>query len=109
MSHSFIKKPDNGPHSALAGLGVLASEQPRPPCTVCGTPWEKHGSYPTCASHPYSPDGRCGHVGIFADGRFTGAPCAGAECKNGCVGASGVPGGQDQVLMLLRRTEMTHE
>lgn len=27
MSQSFIKKPDNGPHSALGGLGVLASEQ----------------------------------------------------------------------------------
>lgn len=26
MSQSFIKKPDNGPHSALAGLGVLRSE-----------------------------------------------------------------------------------
>lgn len=28
MSESFIKKPDNGPHSALAGLGVLSTEQP---------------------------------------------------------------------------------
>lgn len=27
MSQSFIKKPDNGPHSALTGLGVLASER----------------------------------------------------------------------------------
>lgn len=27
MSESFIKKPDNGPHSALAGIGVLRSEQ----------------------------------------------------------------------------------
>ena len=27
MSQSFIKKPDSGPHSALAGLGVLASER----------------------------------------------------------------------------------
>ncbi len=27
MSQSFIKKPDNGPHSALSGLGVLGSEQ----------------------------------------------------------------------------------
>jgi hypothetical protein len=26
MSQSFIKKPDNGPHSALGGLGVLATE-----------------------------------------------------------------------------------
>jgi hypothetical protein len=28
VSQSFIKTPDNGPHSALAGLGVLQSEQP---------------------------------------------------------------------------------
>src|SRR5512133_1203417 len=28
---------------------------PRPPCAVCGTPYEKHGSYPTCASHSYEP------------------------------------------------------
>lgn len=27
MSQSFIKKPDTGPQSALAGLGVLASER----------------------------------------------------------------------------------
>jgi hypothetical protein len=28
------------------------------PCSVCGTPYEKHGSYPTCATHPYTPSGR---------------------------------------------------
>lgn len=28
MSQSFIKKPDNGPHSALGGLGVLRAERP---------------------------------------------------------------------------------
>lgn len=27
MSQSFIKKPDNGPHSSLAGLGVLSAER----------------------------------------------------------------------------------
>lgn len=27
MSESFVPKPDNGPHSALNGLGVLASER----------------------------------------------------------------------------------
>lgn len=31
MSESFIKKPGNSPHSALAGLGVLRAE--RPPST----------------------------------------------------------------------------
>lgn len=30
MSQSFIKQPDQGPHSALAGLGVLRSELPKP-------------------------------------------------------------------------------
>lgn len=50
---------------------------PRPACLVCGTPHEKHGSYPTCASHPYTPDGSCQHV--------IGAKCAGEECRNGCV------------------------
>ncbi len=29
----------------------------RPPCTVCGKPFAEHGSYPTCASHAYTPDG----------------------------------------------------
>jgi hypothetical protein len=33
---------------------VYGSPEPRPPCAVCGTPAEKHGSYPTCASHPYT-------------------------------------------------------
>jgi hypothetical protein len=192
MSQSFIKQPDNGPHSALSGLGVLAGEQPaqdpmpvamadysqeqidglthseiadrlrlyshplleaaadsidylaaqegllekaqqaaeraraelaetkrpldeqmarlnqrvieltgeldalrlklptvtfgdntpKPPCTVCGAPFEKHGSYPTCATHPYTPDATCQHV--------LGAACVGAECATGCVRARGV-------------------
>lgn len=78
------------------GVMVVGTAATRPPCTVCGTAYEKHGSYPTCASHPYSPDGRCGHVGIFADGRFTGVPCTGAECRNGCARAHGVSVLQDQ-------------
>lgn len=28
-----------------------------PPCTVCGTPYEKHGTAPTCASHDYTDGG----------------------------------------------------
>jgi hypothetical protein len=75
---------------SIGSLALKFLAAGRPPCTVCGTAYEKHGSYPTCASHPYSPDGRCGHVGIFADGRFTGVPCAGAECRNGCARAAGV-------------------
>jgi hypothetical protein len=77
---------------STAGVVVagFAPAAPKPSCTVCGTAYEKHGSYPTCASHPYSPDGRCGHVGTFADGRFTGVSCAGAECRNGCACADGV-------------------
>jgi hypothetical protein len=55
---------------------------PRPPCTVCGTPAEKHGTYPTCATHPYTGSDQCGHV--------IGARCVGAECRNGCVRARGV-------------------
>lgn len=60
---------------------ALASGQPRPPCTVCGTAEERHGSFPTCAAHPYTPDGNCGYV--------VGAACVGAECKARCVRASG--------------------
>jgi hypothetical protein len=62
----------------------------RPPCTVCGKPYAEHGTFPTCATHPYTSNGKCGHVGIYAGGTFTGVPCAGAECKNGCVAARGV-------------------
>jgi hypothetical protein len=58
------------------------------PCTVCGVSPYKHGSYPTCASHPYTADGKCQHVGALVGSVFTGAPCAGAECKNGCVRAA---------------------
>jgi hypothetical protein len=72
--------PDSLPPVSL-GV-VCGSPEPRPPCTVCGTPHDKHGSFPTCASHPYTADGNCQHV--------IGARCVGAECKVGCVRASGV-------------------
>lgn len=72
----------------LAHQDALAS---KPLCFVCDKQHSDHGSYPTCATHPYSPDGRCGHVGTFADGRFTGLSCIGAECRNGCARARGVP------------------
>lgn len=38
---------------------VCGSPPPKPPCAVCGTPYEKHGTAPTCASHDYT-DG--GHI-----------------------------------------------
>lgn len=70
--------------SMVATYGALAlqgaSEQ-RPPCTVCGKSHAEHGSYPTCATHPYTPDGTCQHV--------VGAACVGAECRNGCVRGRG--------------------
>lgn len=60
----------------------------RPTCTVCGTANEKHGTYPTCASHPYTADAHCGAVGTVYRGQFTGLPCPGTECANGCVRAA---------------------
>jgi hypothetical protein len=54
-------------------------------CVVCGKPHAEHGSYPTCATHPHTGDGRCGAVGTFSHGVFTGLPCPGAECINGCA------------------------
>lgn len=39
-------------HQAQA-FGVCASNTARHPCALCGTPYEKHGTYPTCASHSY--------------------------------------------------------
>jgi hypothetical protein len=59
-------------------------QPPRPPCTVCAKPASEHGSYPTCATHPYTADGTCQYV--------LGAACVGAECKGGCVRARGVGG-----------------
>lgn len=47
------------------------------PCTVCGVLPFNHGSYPTCSTHPYTPDGKCRAV--------LGAACVGSECANGCV------------------------
>lgn len=53
----------------------------KPPCTVCGKPWEQHGSYPTCATHPYTPGSNCQTV--------AGATCLGAECAAGCFRTRG--------------------
>ena len=78
-------------HAVAPGVTVVGGTlAPKPPCTVCGTPYERHGSYPTCSSHPYTADGKCQHVGTLVGSVFSGAPCAGAECKNGCVRALGV-------------------
>jgi hypothetical protein len=30
---------------------------PKGPCMVCGKAIEQHGSYPTCADHPYTASG----------------------------------------------------
>jgi len=54
-------------------------------CAVCDKPYEKHGSYPTYASHSYTSDGRCGAVGTIERGQFIGLSCPGAECVEGCV------------------------
>ena len=64
----------------LPSVGSLALEYlaaDRPPCTVCGKAFKDHGSYPTCATHAYTPDAHCQTV--------LGTTCAGAECANGCV------------------------
>lgn len=74
-------------HSVRLVFG--ADGRAHPPCTVCGTAYDKHGTFPTCASHPYTADGKCGHVGTLVGSVFTGAPCAGAECSAGCVRARG--------------------
>lgn len=41
--------------SAICASTTTKMAPKRPPCAACGTPYEKHGSYPTCASHPYTP------------------------------------------------------
>lgn len=69
-------------HTLPAVTVAFAATVPRPACMVCGKPYAEHGSFPTCASHPYTPDGNCQHV--------IGAACVGAECKGGCVRARGV-------------------
>jgi hypothetical protein len=66
----IVKVPDG------AKLAVIADEPGRP-CTVCAKPRAEHGTYPTCASHPYTADGTCQFV--------MGAACVGAECVQGCV------------------------
>lgn len=42
---------------SLHGVSATGSDAPKPPCSVCGLPYAKHGSYPTCASHPYAAGG----------------------------------------------------
>lgn len=64
-------------------------------CTVCGKPESQHGTYPTCATHPLTADGRCGAAGtmVVPGGKFVGEPCPGAECVNGCVRAKATGSG----------------
>jgi hypothetical protein len=67
----------------LAASNVVVTFGPTPPkgpCTVCTKPYSEHGTYPTCATHPYTNDGTCQYV--------IGARCIGAECVNGCVRGS---------------------
>lgn len=66
--------PNTPPVGSLA-LEYLAAM----PCTVCGVPYDKHGSFPTCATHPYTANGKCQHI--------IGAACVGTECQGGCVRA----------------------
>jgi hypothetical protein len=76
---------------------TFGSEPPKGPCTVCGKPSAEHGSYPTCASHPYTSDGTCQYV--------LGATCVGAECVNGCVGGRGIARQLDPNKMQLCRVD----
>lgn len=39
-----------------------------PPCAVCGISAAKHGSYPTCSSHPYAASGREVETKFYEDG-----------------------------------------
>lgn len=67
------------------GIGatvVCGPSELHPPCAVCAKPPSEHGSYPTCATHPYTADGTCQYV--------LGAACFGAECMGGCVCARGM-------------------
>jgi hypothetical protein len=72
--------------ASQVSVGYCPSE--RPPCRVCGKPASEHGSYPTCATHPYTSDGRCQYV--------IGAACVGAECRQGCVRGRTATTGQDE-------------
>lgn len=75
------------PPAQVAGAAIPTVTW-KPACVVCGKPWEQHGTYPTCATHPYSGDGLCGAVGTFTTGSgFVGLPCHGAQCVNGCARA----------------------
>jgi hypothetical protein len=70
-----------GAHSVAVTFGPAA---PQGPCTVCAKPHAQHGTYPTCATHPYTNNGMCQYV--------VGARCVGAECVNGCVRGRGIAG-----------------
>jgi hypothetical protein len=35
-------------------MEAVGWEERSAPCGVCGTPLAEHGSYPTCATHPYA-------------------------------------------------------
>lgn len=77
------------------GVMVVGTAATHPPCTVCGKPYAEHGTYPTCATHPYTADSRCGASGTLEHGKFVGHQCPGAACRNGCVrggNAAGVGG-----------------
>lgn len=66
IGHGYDYSIDRAPSVPV----VRGSPEPKPPCAVCGTPYEKHGTAPTCASHDYT-DG--GHIvllvpsGVAAD------------------------------------------
>lgn len=72
------------------GTGGALCDCPGVPaaCAVCGKSHFEHGSYPTCATHPYTADNSCGAVGTLTAGVFTGLPCPGPACVNGCVNAT---------------------
>lgn len=57
----FIPHQNERPEKkAASGVPVLVAANPardQGPCTVCGVPWAKHGTAPTCASHDYTPAG----------------------------------------------------
>lgn len=77
------------------GVMVVGTAATHPPCTVCGKPYAEHGTYPTCATHHYTADSRCGASGTLEHGKFVGHQCPGAACRNGCVrggNAAGVGG-----------------
>jgi hypothetical protein len=94
---SEISKRDRRIAELEAEVARLKGTAPALPCMVCAKLPAAHGSYPTCATHPYSADGRCGHAGVLVAGAFVGHACPGPACVNGCtlavpVGVSVAPG-----------------